>query len=83
MEGHPDVVVHGPLNLVCILDYWRDVHGRDSWPKEIAYRALSPIYAEESYSINTGVLGNNDSNKTWEILVLKNGVTCMRGEIQG
>ncbi|EEH45115.1 uncharacterized protein PADG_01265 [Paracoccidioides brasiliensis Pb18] len=33
VEGHRGLVVHGPLNLICMLDLWRDVHGaqkRDS-----------------------------------------------------
>ncbi|PSR79121.1 hypothetical protein BD289DRAFT_442882 [Coniella lustricola] len=27
VEGHRGLVVHGPLNLICMLDYWRDVYG--------------------------------------------------------
>lgn len=84
MEDHPAVVVHGPLNLINILDYWRDVHGHGSQPKEVTYRAMSPIYAGESYSIGTQeVREENDGGKLWEILATKNGVTCMKGEILG
>ena len=28
VEGHPSIVVHGPLNPLNILNYWRDIHGR-------------------------------------------------------
>ncbi|KAK0730138.1 hypothetical protein B0H67DRAFT_678041 [Lasiosphaeris hirsuta] len=52
VEGHPPVVVHEPLNLISMLDYWRDVHSRNDaslalYPDEITYRALVPMYAGE------------------------------------
>ncbi|BFZ61086.1 hypothetical protein YB2330_002144 [Saitoella coloradoensis] len=27
-ELHPDIVVHGPLNLTLLLDFWRDTHAK-------------------------------------------------------
>ncbi|KXJ93448.1 hypothetical protein Micbo1qcDRAFT_232968 [Microdochium bolleyi] len=73
IENHPSpsVVVHGPLNLICMLDYWRDVvaehgavpgspyygnatareHEEALGVREIEYRALSPLYAGQEYSI--------------------------------
>ena len=51
------MVVHAPLNLISILDFWRDVHGRQGGdaeylvPESIRYRATSPLYAEEAYQI--------------------------------
>ena len=59
-EGHPEVVVHGPLNLVNVLDFWRDCASRgfvDGVPagaqtvpcRQIKYRAVAPIYAGESF----------------------------------
>ncbi|EGE82406.1 mesaconyl-C4 CoA hydratase, variant [Blastomyces dermatitidis ER-3] len=62
VEGHPGLVVHGPLNLISILDLWRDVRaaqkgnqgaavGEIMIPEGIVYRATSPLYAEEEYRI--------------------------------
>lgn len=54
IEGHRDAVVHGPLNLINMLDFWRDTaRGGDaeSVPKSIAYRAMSPLYVGEPYRL--------------------------------
>ncbi|CRK26599.1 hypothetical protein BN1708_014593 [Verticillium longisporum] len=83
VEGHPGAVVHGPLNLISMLDYWRDVHGKGQRPREIAYRALSPIYAGETYDIRTvGERGPGD-DKGWDISVEKGGTICMKAQIPG
>ncbi|KAI0513273.1 hypothetical protein F5B22DRAFT_647818 [Xylaria bambusicola] len=78
VEGHAGCVVHGPMNLICMLDYWRDhcqPNGRVL--KEIEYRALAPIYAGETYDIGAERMGDDK----WEVLVRKDGKVCMRGEI--
>lgn len=51
VEGHRDVVVHGPLNLINMLDFWRDTRagGDHEMPKSIIYRATAPFYVEEQY----------------------------------
>lgn len=58
VEGHKSIVVHGPLNLISILDFWRDVRGQGRKsdeiaivPERISYRATSPLYADEEYRI--------------------------------
>lgn len=54
VEGHRNSVVHGPLNLINILDFWRDLaRGSEEGavPKSIAYRAMSPLYVGEPYRI--------------------------------
>jgi hydroxyacyl-ACP dehydratase HTD2-like protein with hotdog domain len=54
VEGHRNAVVHGPLNLINMLDFWRHVakQGDDeAVPKSIAYRAMSPLYVGEAYRI--------------------------------
>lgn len=81
VEGHPGEVVHGPLNLIGMLNYWRDHHGKESTPRAISYRALSPIYAGESYVIKTGDNQEIGEGTSYEVLVEKQGVTSMRGEI--
>ncbi|KAH6686223.1 hypothetical protein F5X68DRAFT_240547 [Plectosphaerella plurivora] len=81
VEGHPGEVVHGPLNLIGMLDYWRDHHGKETTPRVISYRALSPIYAGESYVIKTGDIQEIGGGTSYEVLVEKKGVISMRGEI--
>ena len=51
VEGHPEIVVHGPLNLINILDFWRDEvnDGGYSSPASIRYKATSPFYAGMKY----------------------------------
>jgi hydroxyacyl-ACP dehydratase HTD2-like protein with hotdog domain len=54
VEGHRDVVVHGPLNLINMLDLWRDVRRAvdlEVVPRSIGYRAMSPLYVGERYRI--------------------------------
>ncbi|KAK3934494.1 hypothetical protein QBC46DRAFT_273667 [Diplogelasinospora grovesii] len=92
VEGHPNVVVHGPLNLITMMDYWRDVHGEGGrlHAKQVAYRALSPIYAGESYKISSSTSSDggdgssrNSEHPRHELLVKKGQTICMRGEILG
>jgi hydroxyacyl-ACP dehydratase HTD2-like protein with hotdog domain len=59
VEGHRDIVVHGPLNLINILDLWRDTRTSAPsskrqelvLPQSISYRATNPLYAEEEYRL--------------------------------
>ncbi|KAL2136483.1 hypothetical protein VTI74DRAFT_3502 [Chaetomium olivicolor] len=83
VEGHPGLVVHGPLNLINMLDYWRDVHGRRERGlhlKEVKYRAMAPIYAGEQYRITSSVVEDGQEPR-YELLVIKGDAICMRGEI--
>ncbi|KAL1602194.1 hypothetical protein SLS59_004881 [Nothophoma quercina] len=70
VEGHRTCVVHGPLNLINILDFWRDTAkggSSEAAPKSIAYRAISPLYMGEHYRILLGQSGANEqSNKNGE-----------------
>lgn len=55
--------MHGPLNLIHMVDFWRDIMGkqlgndmRDGtykilFPKKVTYRATSPLYVGETYRI--------------------------------
>lgn len=81
VEDHPGLVVHGPLNLINLLDYWRDLHGNGKGPRSITYRALSPLYAGETYNIRTDGVRDAEAGKVWDVLVEKNGTVCMRSEI--
>ena len=79
VEGHPEVVVHGPLNLICMMDYFRDVYGKEA--REVSYRALSPLYAGDEYSVRTASAEDVEGGKTWEIVVAKGPKVCMRGTV--
>ncbi|KAJ4269481.1 hypothetical protein NW762_001141 [Fusarium torreyae] len=81
VEGHPGEVVHGPLNLINLLDYWRDIHGNGESPRDITYRALSPLYAGQTYNIRTSAIRDAETRKTWDVLVEKDGTVCMKSEI--
>ena len=73
-------MVHGPLNLINMLDFWRDSRDGDDEivPKSITYRATAPIYADETYRI---VLGNEDQGKTSVQIWGADGRMGMKGEI--
>lgn len=89
VEGHRNVVVHGPLNLISMLDLWRDKtvesgrKGSDTgvlMPKSVDYRATSPVYAGEGYRIlldeSAGESGTTDAK-----VVSDDGTVCMKGTI--
>lgn len=81
VEGHPAEVVHGPLNLINMLDYWRDHH--ESMPREISYRAMSPIHAGQSYLIRTESTRGAEGGRAYDVVVERDGTVCMKGEIVG
>jgi hydroxyacyl-ACP dehydratase HTD2-like protein with hotdog domain len=84
VEGHRGLVVHGPLNLISILDLWRDVNQKRGGdpeyivPESISYRATSPLYAEEEYQI---VLGEYEGSKA--NIYSPSGAVAMKAEIKG
>ena len=79
VEGHRDLVVHGPLNLINMVNLWRDVQGKDTVPKKITYRATSPLYAEERYR----VLMDEEKNRVSEVRIVdRYGKTSMVGQIE-
>ena len=90
VEGHRNVVVHGPLNLISMLDLWRDKAAENRIgapnsgvivPAAIDYRATSPVYAGEGYRI---ILDKEPSTKgTVPVQVVSDdGTVCMRGNIR-
>lgn len=77
-------MVHGPLNLINMLDYWRDHCSIDGGKvREVSYRAVAPIYAGEIYDISAQAQAAEERPQRWEAFVQKEGKTCMRGEILG
>lgn len=85
VEGHRDAVVHGPLNLINMLDFWRDVAREgdaESVPRKIVYRAMSPLYVGEQYRILLEKRGGQESVK-WDAKIWDSfGKQSMRGIIE-
>ncbi|RCI12033.1 hypothetical protein L249_0537 [Ophiocordyceps polyrhachis-furcata BCC 54312] len=76
VEGHPAPVVHGPLTLISMLDYWRDYYGLRTEPTRIQYRAVSPLYAGDMYRI----YAKGRTGTAHEMVAEKNGIACMTAE---
>ncbi|KAH7081237.1 hypothetical protein BKA63DRAFT_462181 [Paraphoma chrysanthemicola] len=83
VEGHRNAVVHGPLNLINILDFWRDTaRGGDgeAVPTSIAYRAMSPLYVGEQYRIL--LAKGEEKNREWRADIWDSfGKQSMKGTI--
>ena len=66
VEGHREIVVHGPLNLINMLDFWRDEQPDDYViPTSIQYRATAPFYAGEKYRALLERNADRTSIKLW------------------
>lgn len=85
VEGHRNVVVHGPLNQLSMLDLWRDEmvkQGKSNdgivYPKELFYRATSPVYAREPYRILMPADASCSSQADIQV-VSNDGTVCMKG----
>jgi hydroxyacyl-ACP dehydratase HTD2-like protein with hotdog domain len=91
VEGHRDCVVHGPLNLVLMVDFWRDVmmRGRgfkgneraaEMVPKRVEYRATSPVYVNEAYRV---IMDEEAAEGVSEVRIVDSGgIVCMKGRIE-
>ncbi|RDA95714.1 hypothetical protein CP533_1148 [Ophiocordyceps camponoti-saundersi (nom. inval.)] len=81
VEGHPAPVVHGPLTLISLLDYWRDRYGLSHELQSIKYRAVSPIYAGDMYRIHTNSAEDSSPAMSYEMAAEKKGITCMKANV--
>ena len=73
------MVVHGPLNLINMVNFWRDVKVGNLPPKKITYKATSPLYAGEKYRVVMG----EEKNKITEVKIIDNyGKVGMIGHIE-
>ncbi|KAF1943848.1 hypothetical protein EJ02DRAFT_117690 [Clathrospora elynae] len=88
IEGHRNAVVHGPLNLINMLDFWRDTAKggyMESVPRSIAYRAMSPLYVGEPYRIlleNGGGATEGKGDGEWKAEIWDSfGKQSMKGTI--
>lgn len=89
VEGHRNIVVHGPLNLIAMLDLWRDEavnqglgKGRDDifYPRKVDYRATSPVYAGEPYRVLMAADGAKQQQTELKV-VSNDNTTCMKGTV--
>ena len=72
------MVVHGPLNLINMVNFWRDVRG-NPLPKKITYKATSPLYADEKYR----VMMDEEKDKITEVKIIDSyGKVGMVGQIE-
>lgn len=85
VEHHPNVVVHAPLNLVLMLELYRSAHsqsppnsssGPSPTPTSIDYRAISPLYAGDSYTVRLSSQG-----EVWCMRDVDGGSVCLSGRI--
>jgi hydroxyacyl-ACP dehydratase HTD2-like protein with hotdog domain len=81
VEGHPGLVVHGPLNLINILNYWSDVHGNGQAPKDVQYRAMAPLYAGDEYHVSTTNMEESEDGRKFEIVAQKQETICMKAQV--
>lgn len=82
VEGHRDAVVHGPLNLINMLDLWRDSMAKGNFeavPSSIGYRALSPLYVGEKYRILLAGSVSECTAEIWDSF----GELAMKGTVKG
>ncbi|PSN72486.1 hypothetical protein BS50DRAFT_569970 [Corynespora cassiicola Philippines] len=83
VEGHRTIVVHGPLNLINMLDLWRDTGSKGTLgivPKKISYRAVSPLYANETYRIL--LEKSQEQAREWKAEIWDSyGTVAMKGNI--
>lgn len=90
-EGHPRCVVHGPLNLVLMLDLWRDARGSGQargevvgrcaearLPRRFEYRNTRPVYVGTWFRV-----GMREAEGGWEVEVRdEGGERCVVGRIE-
>jgi hydroxyacyl-ACP dehydratase HTD2-like protein with hotdog domain len=62
-----------------MLDFWRDVVGKESRPRKVEYRATSPFYVGETYRI---VMAEEEERRTEVRIVDGFGNVGMRGVVE-
>ena len=78
VEGHRNLLVHGPLSLVLMLQFMQHclieenrgrVDGKREWIRSIEYRNLAPLYAEEDMKICIKRKGQDDLQANWDVWI--------------
>lgn len=78
IEGHRNLLVHGPLSLVLLLDFLR-CHtrrldktrndGRSERISYVEYRNMVPLYAEEEMKVCVRLREDRADGRTWDVWI--------------
>lgn len=77
VEGHPGLVVHGPLLATLLLDLWSHEAGRPA-PAQFSYRAVSAVCVPETVTLAGRPAGTG--GELWA--AGPDGRLCMRATVQ-
>ncbi|KAI1393591.1 uncharacterized protein F4822DRAFT_385163 [Hypoxylon trugodes] len=71
-EGHPNLLVHGPLSLTLMLSVLRSRLGADEKVHRIDYRNLAPLYVNNPMRVCVRLIGDGDRStgektRKWEV----------------
>ncbi|KAI2636454.1 hypothetical protein GGS26DRAFT_549178 [Hypomontagnella submonticulosa] len=74
LEGHPNLLVHGPLSLTLMLSVLRSRLGPGEKVRKIDYRNLAPLYVNEPLRVCVRLSGNGEDavegdSRKWEVWV--------------
>ena len=78
VEGHRNLLVHGPLSLVLMLQFLQHclqeenhkrVDGNRELIRSIQYRNIAPLYAEEDMKICLKRKGRDDMQVNWDVWI--------------
>lgn len=83
VEGFPGLLVHGPLTLTLLLAVVQcHLAKRDLTIREIEYKNLTPLYAEDMLSI-CGKPKSTRDNAAWDVWIEgKHGGLAVRGTVR-
>ena len=92
VEGHRNLLVHGPLSLVLMLQFLsrclvQESNARSNGKREhirsIQYRNLAPLYAEEDMRICLKRKGQDDMNGDWDVWIEgRDGGYAVKGTVK-
>ena len=90
VEGHRNLLVHGPLSLVLmlqVLHHWlvkeNSMDGKREFIRSIQYRNLAPLYAEEDMRICLKRKAQDDEYGNWDVWIEgRDGGYAVKGAIK-
>lgn len=85
VEGHRNLLVHGPLSLTLMLSTLRSQLGKDTQIRRIDYRNLAPLYVDEPMNIcvrKNENSGSSPDSQKWDVWVEnKDGGLSIKGTV--
>lgn len=92
VEGHRNLLVHGPLSLVLMLQFLQHclvkennerTEGKREFIRSIQYRNLAPLYAEEDMRICLKRKARDDLHGNWDIWIEgRDGGYAVKGAVK-